>query len=143
MFACSLFEASVAVAALGCKANANSVPRPGMPPESGCNSLWPWSFGQILPERVGRSDVTGAAASTAFRGSSRQVVGPPRGVAPGGRNALRGDYGFRPKMNKMAKMDKMASAGRPARPCAGSTVRGNALTDRVLHRQAGGYGPDT
>ena len=42
-----------------------------------------------------------ATTSTEFRGISRQVVGPPRGVAPGGQHALCGEYRFRAKMNIM------------------------------------------
>jgi len=34
--------------------------------------------------------VPAATTSTEFRGSSRQVVGPPRGVTPGGRQTYNG-----------------------------------------------------
>src|SRR5260370_21744034 len=91
MVACS-FETSVAVAAPGGKANANSVPRPGMSPESGCNSMWPWAFGQILPERVGRFDVTGARHPRYFVEAHDNSWGRHEGWPASGRNALRGGY---------------------------------------------------
>ena len=57
--------------------------------------------GQPIIEYDKTIRVPAATTSTEFRGSSRQFVGPPRGVAPGGRHALCGEYRFRPKMNRM------------------------------------------